>query len=86
MWVHLVQICSDYYVDMEETSNKIIALVTTVFDPSDRERHDILIRVVQCVKFILEESHCDFSLATSALISRKTLLPCYNFNLVSLEA
>ncbi|VDN18158.1 unnamed protein product [Gongylonema pulchrum] len=54
---------------MAETSHKIISLVSAIFDSSDKERHDILIRVVQCVKFVMEENELNSSQATSALIT-----------------
>lgn len=54
---------------MEETSNKVISLATAAFDPSDKERHDVLIRVVQCTKYILDENHHDSSQAIATLIA-----------------
>uniref|UniRef100_A0A1I7VIA1 MMS22L_N domain-containing protein n=1 Tax=Loa loa TaxID=7209 RepID=A0A1I7VIA1_LOALO len=55
--------------DMEETSNKVISLATAAFDPSDKERHDVLIRAVQCTKYILDENRQDSSQAISTLIA-----------------
>lgn len=54
---------------MEETSNKVISLAIAAFDPSDKDRHDILIRAVQCTKYILDENRLDSSQAVLALIS-----------------
>lgn len=54
---------------MEETSNKVISLATAAFDPSDKERHDVLIRVVQCTKYILDENHHNSSQAIATLLA-----------------
>ncbi|CAG9531708.1 unnamed protein product [Cercopithifilaria johnstoni] len=62
-------ISSLHNTDMEETSNKVISLATAAFDPSDKERHDVLIRVVQCTKYILDENHHDSSQAVATLIA-----------------
>uniref|UniRef100_A0A0R3RLK3 Methyl methanesulfonate-sensitivity protein 22-like n=1 Tax=Elaeophora elaphi TaxID=1147741 RepID=A0A0R3RLK3_9BILA len=55
--------------DIEEISNKVISLAIAAFDPSDKERHDVLIRVVQCTKYILDENYHDSSQAVAMLIT-----------------
>ncbi|VDN07445.1 unnamed protein product [Thelazia callipaeda] len=62
-------IASLHGADMKETSSKIILLATTAFDPCDKERHDVFIRAVQCIKYILDESLCDTSQVISTLIT-----------------
>uniref|UniRef100_A8NMD8 Uncharacterized protein n=1 Tax=Brugia malayi TaxID=6279 RepID=A8NMD8_BRUMA len=56
-------------IDMEETSNKVISLATSAFDPSDKERHEVLIRAIQCTKYILDENRYDSSQAIATLIA-----------------
>ncbi|KAL3983183.1 hypothetical protein ACH3XW_50140 [Acanthocheilonema viteae] len=60
-------ISSLHDADMDDTSNKVISLATAAFDPSDKERHDVLIRVIQCTKYILDENHHDSSQAIATL-------------------
>ncbi|KAM3725146.1 Protein MMS22-like [Dirofilaria immitis] len=60
-------IASLHEIDMEDTSRKIISLAIAAFDPSDKERHDILIRAVQCTKYILDDNHHDSSQAIATL-------------------
>ncbi|EJW71945.1 hypothetical protein WUBG_17148, partial [Wuchereria bancrofti] len=54
---------------MEETSNKVISLATSAFDPSDKEHHEVLIRAIQCTKYILDENRHDSSQAIATLIA-----------------
>ncbi|VDK72766.1 unnamed protein product [Litomosoides sigmodontis] len=67
IWVFSLFMASLHDRDMEETSNKVISLATAAFDPSDKERHDVLIRVVQCTKYILDENHYDSSQTVATL-------------------
>uniref|UniRef100_A0A915PTI1 Uncharacterized protein n=1 Tax=Setaria digitata TaxID=48799 RepID=A0A915PTI1_9BILA len=55
--------------DMEETASKVSILATAAFDPSDKERHDVLIRAIQCVKYIVDENHHDSSQVVGMLIA-----------------
>lgn len=67
---------------MEETSNKVISLATAAFDPSDKERHDILIRAVQCTKYILDENRHESPQAIATLIAcnfHMSVLSCWIF-------
>ncbi|VDK83814.1 unnamed protein product [Onchocerca ochengi] len=62
-------IASLHDTDMEDTSNKVISLATAAFDPFDKERHDILIRAIQCTKYILDENRYDSSQAVATLMT-----------------